>query len=361
MVTLLDRPRGAAVWAWRARQSWSAFAGACLSGRGGRLRVHEPGTAHRLPGWPGSRVASWPLSQVIWAASALGGLDAVESRPATVPDPDDLWLALRWYRDGDGYLDHRPRGRRYYDDNAWLGLAAGQQALLTGAPRWWDRAGALGRFVLRGVHEVGGVCWVEDGDTVNACSTGSGALLFDVLAADAPGLSAAERAHLAAAGDAGMGFLVGPLLRSDGLVADHRRADGSIEPSVWAYNQGLLLQAASRRGDDAVADAIVAAVGTGLPPGALREQPAAFTCIWWRAVLGHAARQSARGPLSEPVRQALAGVADYLAHAWDRGRGEDGLFRRISRYDQGVVLDHAAITGLMAAYAAGAQVWQDLL
>ncbi|MFM2438528.1 MAG: hypothetical protein RLZ55_1347, partial [Actinomycetota bacterium] len=176
-------------WAGRSLALWQAFADTCVSGTGQRLRVHEPGRF--------SRVAAWPLSQVIWCASAIEALEhggepttaqrrtgrsaAVGQLPVH-PDTEELWTALQWYRSGDAYLDHRPRGKRYYDDNAWLGLVAAQQALLTGQPRWWARATEMARFVAAGHLENGGVYWVEPGDTVNACSTGSGGLLFAAIA-----------------------------------------------------------------------------------------------------------------------------------------------------------------------------------
>ena len=75
------------------------------------------------------------------------------------------------------------------------------------------------------------------------------ALLYQAIAEAAPGLAPTDREYFAAAAAGGGTFLCGPLMRNDGLVADHIRADGSVEPSVWAYNQALLLQLASRAGD----------------------------------------------------------------------------------------------------------------
>ncbi|MDQ1246346.1 MAG: hypothetical protein QG597_714 [Actinomycetota bacterium] len=265
---------------------------------------------------------------------------------------DSWWLSLQWYRRGQGYLDHRPRGRRYYDDNAWLGLVAAQEGILTGADRWWARAGQIARFVAEGATESGAVCWVEGGDTRNACSTGSAALLFDALAREAPGLAPSDRTYFSNQAEAARAFLQGPLMRSDGLVADHVRPDGSVEPSVWAYNQALLLQLESRRGDDAAADTVADAVERGMPAPVMAHQPAVFACIWWRALLAHRARQGA---------QAVPEVERYLHQAWDRGRDAQGLFRGVSRYDAGVVLDHVSVTGLLAAYAAGPTVWRALL
>lgn len=334
------------VWRARARSGWRTFDLLCVTGAGPRLRVHEPGRRRRI--------AAWPLSQAIWAGTVMAtGNDA---GPA---DPEALWNALHWYRRGGAYVDNRPRGTRYFDDNAWLGLAAAQQALLTGSPRWWARAATMGRFVARGVHESGGVRWVEGGETLNACSTGSAGLLLHVLASDDAALALGERAEFAASAVAATSFLRDGLRRSDGLVADHLRADGTVEPSVWAYNQGLALQLAARSGDTELVTDLRAAMRRGLAGPDLWRQPAAFVCIWLRSLLAVAAGPS--GSPAVPAATAAAEVADYLSWVWQGARDGTGLFSGVPRYDEGIVLDHVAVTGLMAAYAAGPAVWRHLL
>ena len=252
----------------------------------------------------------------------------------------------------EAYLDHRPRGKRYYDDNAWLGLVAAQQGLLSGQPRWWARAAEIARFVAAGHLESGGVYWVEPGDTVNACSTGSGGLLFAALALESPLLTEPQREAWAARAGSTLAFLAGPLLRDDGLVADHVRADGTVEPSVWAYNQGLLLQIAART--------------------ATERRPTRSRRPWPRAAAG-GAKLDSRRPLPasgsgrcwrtgrSPVRTRRQRSPDYLEQAWARGRAADGLLRGVSRYDDGLVLDHVSVAGLAAAYAGGPEVWSKLL
>ena len=56
-----------------------------------------------------------------------------------------------------------------------------------------------------------------------------------------------------------------------------------------------------------------------------------------------------------------AQVGEWLRHCVDVGRDEQGWFRHLSRYDDGLVLDHAAVTGLLAAYANGPALWRNLL
>lgn len=92
-----------AMWAGRSLALWQAFTDTCVAGTGRRLRVHEP-RRH-------SRIAAWPLSQVIWCASAIEALEQAGD-PATArrragqlsrtpqlpirPDADELWNALQW-------------------------------------------------------------------------------------------------------------------------------------------------------------------------------------------------------------------------------------------------------------------------
>lgn len=336
------------VWLERARHSWRLLTARGLRGSGRSPRVSEPGRRRR--------VALWPLSQVLWANSILTALEpARQSRPwalaaaSASSDATAVWRTLGWYRRGGAYLDNRPRGRHYFDDNAWVALVAAQQARLTGESRWWREAAAGARFLESGCTADGGVRWVRGGTTVNACSTGAAGLLFATLAAAPAELDPAVRTRLAARAHDAAGFLQQRLLRSDGLVADHVRADGTVEPSVWSYNQGLAVALFDQTGHGQWADDLEAAVAAGMPASVRHRQPAAFTSIWYRT-------QLARHPAAE-----IPGLAEYLHEAWDHGRDRCGLFARVDRYDGGLIIDHAAITGLMAAYAAPAGVRAALL
>lgn len=339
------RVNDADVWFERARHSWRILTSRSVRGRGRFLRVREPHGRRR--------VALWPLSQVLWAASVISA--AAASPMASVGQTGradagpDLWRTLRWYRRDDAYLDNRPRGQHYFDDNAWLALVAAQQAQFTGEDKWWRRAMAGAQFLEGGCTADGGVRWVRGGATVNACSTGAAGLLFAVLAAAPAEFDPALRRRLTERADDAAQFLHRRLLRSDGLLSDHVRADGSVEPSVWSYNQGLAVALFDRTGHVAWADEVVGAVAAGLPPEVRHRQPAAFTCIWYRTLL-------ARHANGEP-----SGLREYLEQAWEHGRNERGLFARVDRYDDGLLIDHAALTGLMAAYAAPGEVRAALL
>ena len=87
------------------------------------LVVREAGRRRREP--------LWPFSQVLHATVAVAPYDADARERLT-----GLWTALEAYRRGDGYAE-RPRLRtRYYDDDAWIALAA----LADGSPASAARA-----------------------------------------------------------------------------------------------------------------------------------------------------------------------------------------------------------------------------
>lgn len=292
-------------------------------------------------------MAAWPFSQLLWASSVLSAVGAECSGQSA--DPERLWRALRWYRSRGAVVDNRPRGRRYFDDNAWLALVAAQQALLTRRYRWWQRALAFVPFLERGCTADGGVLWSEGGESRNACSTGAAGVLFAVLASGEAPVPTSTRARLGERAEAAADFLHTRLLRDDGLIADHLDANDRVEPSVWSYNQGLALVLFARTGHSDWAEEVVAAVERGMPPSVLDGQPAAFNAIWFRSLMAY--RPQARPAAAE----------DYLERAWATGRDQRGLFTEVARYDDGLIIDHAAITGLMAAYAAPQRVREALL
>ena len=155
-----------------------------------------------------------------------------------------------------------------------------------------------------------GILWVEDGDTFNACSTGAGALLHTELGGNI---------------DASLDFL-SSLRNADGLVRDHLRADGSIEASIYSYNQGLLMAAALRAGDRRLAEQACEAGDAYFTVDRLWEQAVCFNAIYAKARLriGDSAQ-----------------IRDYADRLEVEGRDEHGWFTAAGRYDEGSVLDTA--------------------
>jgi hypothetical protein len=306
----------AAAWRSHAEQAWDALVRASFGARRGRTVVREPGGLRAVP--------LWPFSQVLHACALVGA-----------PQSAALRETLETYRRGTAYSERPGNRRRYYDDNAWIGLALVDHGDLDGAAR------VLG-FLREGcVPRDGGavgVRWVEGGEALHACSTGSTGLVALRLAS-ARGEAGGALVELAAACTAFLETLLDP----DGLVADHLRPDGSVDPGVYTYNQGLLvgLLTGLDRADDALA--LADRVRAAFDAERLWRHAPAFDAILVRELLGLDAVR--------PDAGLRAWCTAYLARVLDQARDpRTGLFTGggIGRYDDGVVLDHAALTGAMA-------------
>lgn len=277
--------------------STRAALGHCLVGGGRFTWVHEPGSP--------LAVTCWPFSQVMHAFALA---DAV-SGPARFPG---LAAGLAAYRDPrGGHRESIGRGRRYYDDNAWLGLAMLQRHAISTGARARHRATEIDRHVQAGLDPAtGGILWVEGGDTYNACSTGAGALLHARLGGDVT---------------ASLRFL-SDLRNADGLVRDHVRSDGSIAPAVYSYNQGLLVAAARAAGHARLHGEALDAAEAHFTADRLWSQPVVFNAVYVRALVGS-------GP--------LAAVREYAQRLADHGHDEHGWATGAGRYDQTRVVDTA--------------------
>lgn len=314
-------------WAVSAEEAWRSLISAATTRLLGPVRVHEPGRLRV--------VFAWPLSQVLHTSVLLEAAHADAGRLGS----GEVWRAFRRYRRADGFLDVPWVGQRYYDDNAWIGLACSQAALLSDGPvaaAWSRRAARSLSFVSQGLRSGGGVLWVEGGENLHACSTGSAGALAAAVGRVSPWQGAWRQTV-----EQTVGFLERSLLRGDGLVADHISPDGRRDEGTYTYNQGLLVQLRLATGDTAGAAAAAAATLGAFPPERMDSHPAAFNAIFFRALLRLWAETGDRRWRLETL--------DYLQRCWTTGRDERGLFTRVGRYDAGVVLDHAALVGLMAA------------
>lgn len=318
----------------RAFEAWQSLSTACLrTGDGASLAVRERPARRKL-------APVWPVSQVLAAAvdlAELTGDDDVVRR---------LLAGLRPYAAGDGYAPTPGARRRYYDDNAWIGLCFAQLHLQTGEATWLREARTLFRFVREGQDADGGVRWSEGRRSRHACSAGPAAQL-------------ALRLHLADGGDDELAFAertIGWLdrtLRADaGLYADHVDGRGRVDPTIWTYNQGsaagahLLLHEVT--GDEeALNRAGVTAAASLRRFGADRTwtHPPIFNAVWFRNLLAL--------DVVAPVQRLEQALDDYLDRAWRDARDEAGLFTvgGIGRYDGTPAIDSAGLVQLLALRA----------
>jgi hypothetical protein len=271
-----------------------------------RLRVTD-GPGHR------TSVALWGLVHVLWAANDLRALGA------DVPI-DELTALIEDYRRGDGYAAKPRTRRRYHDDNAWLGLVAAA----LGDPSLAARTLA---FVRTGERPGGGIAWVEDGASRNACSTASAAWLAGLLGDSA----SAER---------WMDWLDGALRGPDGLYSDRVEA-GRVDPAIFTYNQGAAVGALHSVGRDRDAVATARASLAVFDGERLWREPPPFAAIWFRALLGV--------PTIAPETRA---VLDWYAQRLlaDARDPATGLFTRggVGTYDGTRTIDQAAIVQILA-------------
>jgi hypothetical protein len=325
------------------RRDQASAAWAVLARDAGRERWRSTVVAEGP--WPrAGRASLWGLSQVIAAALDLHPLGVADDRTVS-----RLVHSTRAFRRGDAYAAV-PGGReRYYDDNAWLGLDLVQAAATLGDADHREEAHRVLRFLAGGTND-GGVLWVDRGPrSWHTCSTGPAAELAFRLV-----LSGGAGDEARAFGEAALAFLDRVLRGPDGLYADHLREDGTVEPTVWSYNQGTPVGAAALAslvtgdggplvGARETADAALAYFGTD---DRLWAQPPAFNAIFFRnlllldAVAGYA-----------PVDDTLA---TYLDRVWATARHPGtGWFTEggIGRYERGGSIDQAGLVQLYALAA----------
>jgi len=264
----------------------------------------------------------WTLVHVLWAACDVADL----GRTAPV---DELTALLERYRRGDGY-GATPHGRRYFDDNAWLGLVSLRLAQTTGSPHHQARAKELIRFVKTGEDPSGGVRWREGSRTRNTCSTAAAAWLAMLV------MGPGNRGFA----DRIMEWLVSTLRLPGGTFAD-RIDDGEVTTAIWSYNQGAAIAALRLLGRGVDADTTARASIEIFDGQRLWREPPPFLAIWFRALaedptVGDRATRSLR----EHVDRMVA-----LAHDEDTG-----LFTRggIGSYDGRTTIDQAAAIQLLS-------------
>jgi predicted alpha-1,6-mannanase (GH76 family) len=119
-----------------------------------------------------------------------------------------------------------------------------------------------------------------------------------------------------------------------GLFFDKLRGDGTVDHTLWTYNQGSMIGAnvllARQAGPDGGVDGPYLARAEAIAAKALRhyagryeDQPAAFNAILFRNLLGlHAA--TADADLREQIRGAMSA---YAGAAWTSHRDRHDRFR----------------------------------
>ncbi|HLH66785.1 MAG TPA: glycoside hydrolase family 76 protein [Solirubrobacteraceae bacterium] len=332
------------------------------------------GPAGRL----GAAAHLWPFSQALAATLHLAGI--AELAGSDQAHAADAALrrsleALERYRDPCGAYGSDPPGRRevdvYYDDNAWVGLALVQLERLRPGAGWLHRAAELFAFATTGwdhrtdVPSPGGVFWLlqgrgrgrsnHDRNTVSTAPNAAlGLHLRQLLGAAASRRAADEPAVTPETMCAWVQSALGerPGAPADGLFFDKIRGDGSVDRTLWSYNQGSMVavEVLLARGAAGQSRALHLGRAEAIARRALdrwgrgwQRQPPAFIAITMRNLL------MLHGPTGDgTLRERISGELAWLSDlAWDRWRGRGDLFSA-SGSGAATLLDQSAAVQLLA-------------
>ncbi|MBB3347187.1 glycoside hydrolase family 76 protein [Sphingomonas sp. BK069] len=239
----------------------------------------------------------------------------------------------------------------YYDDNMWVGLAEVQHHLFRRDAESLRRARAIFALIRsgwseeKGLPSPGGVMWTQKSDngdrnTVSNMPAAELGVRLYMITRDRSYLDDALRYYR---------WTNATLQRRDGLYADHIKRDGTIEPRVWSYNQGvpvgvnvLLWRATGEARYLAEARRIAAASRAQLvATGQVDDQPPPFNAIYFKNLLLLADATRDRRDLD-----AMRGYADRM---WRRRRNAAGLVQFASRRAE--LIDTAALVQVEAVSA----------
>jgi hypothetical protein len=259
--------------------------------------------------------------------------------------------------DGSVAPPHGAGGPKYYDDNAWVALQL--LRLYGGRPAAWMVVRAQELFTLISnawdndpTHPCpGGVPFSSapdntDRNTVTTAPTAELAVQLYRLTHDRSYLTWARRMYE---------WVRACLLQPTGLYADHIRYDGTIDQTLWSYNQGtmigagaMLYQATGDRNFLAQAQATAQAAVTYFSEQRLQAEPRFFVAVYLRNLL----LLDSLG--QDPAYRAAA--AGYAGWAWSSVRQKaTGLFVFDPTSFQ--LLDQASMVEIYALLAAPATTY----
>ena len=302
----------------------------------------------------------WPFSQVHIAIADLANQPGVTGHrydkdlaSATVAQ-EHYWNASGGMTGLPGYAScavspYGGGGDFFYDDNEWVGLLDVQRYLTDRDSVALGKAKQIFDLVVSGwdsdpTHaSPGGTFWTQaswstDRNTVsNMPAAELGVRLYHITGTKSYLDWALRMYH----------WTNDNLQRPDGLYSDHLDLAGTIEPTVWSYNQGvpigvnvLLYQATHDRKYLAEAQRIASAATAYYDTkGGISTQPVSFNSIYFKNLM---LLESTTG--SSTYRTAMQSYADSV---WAVNRdAATGLFHFGSDHTQ--VIDQAAMVQIYA-------------
>ncbi|MFE4622776.1 glycoside hydrolase family 76 protein [Streptomyces mirabilis] len=325
----------------------------------------------RYPATSGDNAYSyeWPFSQVHVAALDLAAVDSRYAAEVTrrAKAQEHYWNAGGGTTELPGY-DSYPRapygsgGDMFYDDNEWVGLAKVQLHLQTGDSAALARAKEIFDLVRSGwdtdsAHAApGGAFWTQanwsqDRNTVS----------------NMPGAQLALRLHQITGEDGYLDWArrfydwTNTYLQSPGaLYWDHLDLKGTVEKTIWSYNQGvpvgvnvLLYKATHDRTYLRRAERIAqAAYVYYVTQGRLFTQPVYFNSIFFKNLL----------LLESVTRDGMyhQAMADYADELWSTMRDPGTGLVHFDSSGGTEAIQQAAFAQLYAVLAWPRELWPTL-
>ena len=320
-------------WARRARASYEALQKNLYLPDSGLYQENYPTRAGENP-----YSYVWPLREAAAATQDMNQLAPVGKRY-----DDDVRSRFngleRYFDDPRGAYDSYPpeplgtRGDPFYDDNGVIGLEYMRRYRLVGDQRALRRAARAFRFVTQAWDEestgkcAGGMHWVDaawnpyQGATnVTSIAAELAAHLYEETG-NRDYLRWAERCY---------NWVHGCLRSGTGLYANGIRLDKTVEDTLWTYNSGFMIGAATllhrsthqrswlRRAEQDT----IGALDYWTYGDRLYSQPVVFNAIFFANLLLFCSERPQR------TREVLRVFHRYAERLWDENRDEDtGLFR----------------------------------
>jgi len=327
----------------------------------------------------------WPFSRALAGTITLSGIPSALRDGASYDGAvAERLLGLSRYWDPSssppGYDSeplppYGPGAAKYYDDQAWVGLALAQDYALTGDPDVLEGAESVFAFVYPGGWaatagvDPGGIFWTQQGSglgrsnhTRTTTSTVPNAELALLLAGFAPAQAPAYETDAAAIYGWAEHYLYNVAGNPNfdpsepALMFDKVGATGIVGRRLRTYNQGAMIAAAVRM-YQASGQAAYLSQAQAIATAALRTftqryyaagQPPAFDVIFFRALLvlySVCDDQALRSSIIQTIQT-------YANRAWEQYRSAQGLFRFPSARHPGYeLLTQGAMLELYAALA----------
>lgn len=367
LTTLLPAAARAAPAAASRAEQWRAAMerGFALNDGTGLYREYAPAAASDA-----KYATEWPFSQAHIAYLDLAMTNAAAARQygaglRKARAAEQLFWSDTSTTGRGGYLSRvvpplGPGDDLYYDDNEWVGLAQVQHYRFTKDPASLAHAKAVFELIRSGWSEdpelpsPGGVRWTQkpdngDRNTVSNMPAAQLGLRLHQITGERAYLDDALRYYR---------WTNAVLQRPDGLYHDHLKTDGTIEKTVWTYNQGvpiavnaLLSQATGEKRYLEEARRIAAAARQRFTIAALDRQPPPFHAIYFKNLL---LLDSIAG-----TREHRPPMQAYADHIWRNRRDpKTGLCR--PRDGRAELIDTAAMVQIEAVLGWAPETWGAL-